>query len=45
MSDRKGWRELHHLAYVYAAVASSDGSISTDELEVFCQRAVSSFAD
>jgi len=38
MSDREQWNELHHLAYVYAAVASSDGSISSDELEIFCQR-------
>ena len=38
MSNREHWSELHHLAYVYAAVASSDGSISKDELEVFCQR-------
>lgn len=38
MSDRERWSELHHLAYVYAAVASSDGSISNEELEVFCQR-------
>ena len=38
MSHREGWSELHHLAYVYAAVASSDGSISNEELEVLCQR-------
>lgn len=38
MSDRESWSELHHLAYVYAAVASSDGSISNEELEIFCQR-------
>lgn len=37
-SERANWTELHHLAYVYCAVASSDGSISTDELEIFCER-------
>ena len=34
MSNRDDWSTLHHLAYVYAAIASSDGSISSDELEV-----------
>lgn len=34
MANREDWTPLHHLAYVYAAIASSDGSISSDELEV-----------
>lgn len=38
MSNREAWTDLHHLAYVYAAIASVDGSISKDELEVFCQK-------
>ncbi|UCC74879.1 MAG: TerB family tellurite resistance protein [Gemmatimonadota bacterium] len=38
MSNRDEWTELHHLAYVYAAVASSDGEITNDELDVFCEK-------
>ncbi|NIR45943.1 MAG: hypothetical protein GWN99_16005 [Gemmatimonadetes bacterium] len=38
MTDRDDWTVLHHLAYVYAAIASSDGSVSNDELEVFCKK-------
>jgi tellurite resistance protein len=38
MTDRDSWTVLHHLAYVYAAIASSDGLITNDELEVFCQK-------
>jgi uncharacterized tellurite resistance protein B-like protein len=38
MHDRDDWTELHHLAYVYAAVASSDGEITNDELDVFCEK-------
>lgn len=38
MADRQGWTELHHLAYLYAAVASRDGSISDDEADVLCRR-------
>jgi len=38
MANRDEWTELHHLAYVYAAVASSDGSITNDELDVFCKK-------
>jgi tellurite resistance protein len=37
MTDRNDWTVLHHLAYVYAAIASSDGAISSEELEVFCK--------
>jgi uncharacterized tellurite resistance protein B-like protein len=36
MPNRDDWTILHHLAYVYAAVASSDGSITNEELEVLC---------
>jgi len=38
MTTRDEWTGLHHLAYVYAAVASSDGTITNDELDVFCQK-------
>lgn len=38
MTDRDDWTVLHHLAYVYAAIASSDGSVTNDELEVFCKK-------
>jgi uncharacterized tellurite resistance protein B-like protein len=38
MSVRDDWTELHHLAYIYAAIASSDGSISEDEMEVYCHK-------
>jgi uncharacterized tellurite resistance protein B-like protein len=38
MSNRDDWTPLHHLAYVYAAVASSDGTITNDELDVFCEK-------
>jgi tellurite resistance protein len=38
MTDRDDWTVLHHLAYVYAAIASIDGSITNDELEVFCKK-------
>ena len=38
MTSREDWTVLHHLAYVYAAIASSDGSITPDELEVFCKK-------
>ncbi|UCF21529.1 MAG: TerB family tellurite resistance protein [Gemmatimonadota bacterium] len=37
MTDRSQWSLIHHLAYVYSAIAFSDGSISEDELEVFCR--------
>jgi uncharacterized tellurite resistance protein B-like protein len=37
MTDRSHWSLLQHLAYVYAAIAHSDGSISEDELEIFCR--------
>jgi len=36
MPNRDDWTEMHHLAYVYAAVASSDGSVTNEELEVLC---------
>jgi uncharacterized tellurite resistance protein B-like protein len=38
MPRRDQWTALHHLAYVYAAVASSDGTITNDELDVFCKK-------
>jgi uncharacterized tellurite resistance protein B-like protein len=38
MTDREGWTDLHHLAYLYAAIASGDGSVSSDELEALCDR-------
>lgn len=38
MSSRKGWSPLHHLAYIYAAIASVDGSVSNTELEVLCDK-------
>jgi hypothetical protein len=38
MPNRDDWTILHHLAYVYAAVASSDGSITNEELEVLCYK-------
>jgi uncharacterized tellurite resistance protein B-like protein len=38
MSDRDDWTELHHLAYVYASIASSDGSVTNEELEVLCYK-------
>jgi len=38
MSNREDWTELHHLAYVYAAIASSDGSVTNEELEVLCYK-------
>lgn len=38
MAKRDDWTELHHIAYVYAAIASSDGSIANEELEVFCHK-------
>jgi uncharacterized tellurite resistance protein B-like protein len=38
MVTRDEWTGLHHLAYVYAAVASSDGTITNDELDVFCEK-------
>jgi hypothetical protein len=38
MAERQGWSELHHLAYLYAAVASRDGSITDDEADVLCRR-------
>ena len=38
MSNRDDWTELHHLAYVYAAIASSDGSVTNEELEVLCYK-------
>jgi uncharacterized tellurite resistance protein B-like protein len=38
MPNRDDWTELHHLAYVYAAVASSDGSVTNEELEVLCYK-------
>lgn len=38
MPTRDEWTGLHHLAYVYAAVASSDGAITNDELDVFCEK-------
>lgn len=38
MSSRKGWSPLHHLAYIYAAIASVDGSVSNPELEVLCDK-------
>jgi uncharacterized tellurite resistance protein B-like protein len=37
MTERDDWTVIHHLAYVYAAIAFSDGSISDDEMEVFCR--------
>jgi uncharacterized tellurite resistance protein B-like protein len=37
MTKRDDWTVIHHLAYVYAAIAFSDGSISDDEMEVFCR--------
>ena len=37
MIDRTDWTVIHHLAYVYAAIAYSDGSLSEDELDVFCR--------
>lgn len=37
MTARSDWTLVHHLAYVYASIAFSDGSISDDELEVFCR--------
>ena len=38
MPNRDDWTEMHHLAYVYAAVASSDGSVTNEELEVLCYK-------
>jgi len=38
MPNRDAWTEMHHLAYVYAAVASSDGSVTNEELEVLCYK-------
>jgi tellurite resistance protein len=38
MPNRDDWTDLHHLAYVYAAVASSDGSVTNEELEVLCYK-------
>ena len=38
MPNRDDWTELHHLAYVYAAIASSDGSVTNEELEVLCYK-------
>ena len=38
MADRQDWTDLHHLAYLYAAVASRDGSITDDEADVLCRR-------
>jgi uncharacterized tellurite resistance protein B-like protein len=38
MPTRDQWTGLHHLAYVYAAIASSDGKITNDELDVFCKK-------
>jgi uncharacterized tellurite resistance protein B-like protein len=38
MWNREDWTPLHHLAYVYAAVASVDGSITNEELEVLCHK-------
>lgn len=37
MTPRSDWTLIHHLAYVYASIAYSDGSISDDEVEVFCR--------
>ena len=38
MPNRDDWTEFHHLAYVYAAIASSDGSVTNEELEVLCYK-------
>lgn len=38
MPDREDWTPLHHLAYVYAAIASVDGSVSNEELETLCEK-------
>lgn len=38
MADRHDWTELHRLGYIYAALASSDGSITSDELEILCEK-------
>ena len=37
MTPRSDWTLIHHLAYVYASIAFSDGEISDDEVEVFCR--------
>lgn len=38
MPAREGWTPLHHLAYLYAAVASVDGSVSNEEFGVLCDK-------
>ena len=38
MPNRDDWTLIHHLAYVYAAIASSDGSISNEELETLSSK-------
>ena len=38
MPAREGWGSLHHLAYLYAAVASVDGSVSNEEFGVLCEK-------